>query len=118
MWIVCCCTEPYYWTEDVCAVALTLFKRGVPITEASVGRLIGTLQKNATILCKSSKFAKLVIEICKSPQHQAMVSYVLIVGKLEYTVEPGTIFLQCKYSKKGNGWGGNSTYYNYYSKVA
>lgn len=65
--------DTYYWTEDVCSVALTLLKKGVTITEVSVGKLIRTLQKNAATLCKSSKFAKLVIEVCKSTQDQAMV---------------------------------------------
>jgi hypothetical protein len=75
MWIaIVLFSEPYHWTEDVCSVALALFKKtGATTTEASLVKLIGTLQWNATVLCKSSKFAKLVIEICKSSQHQAMV---------------------------------------------
>ena len=54
-------------------VALTLLKKKVSLNEASTGRLVNLLQRNAEPLSKSSKFAKLIMELCKSLQYQKMV---------------------------------------------
>lgn len=71
--IVMICIDPYSWSEDVASVALSLFQKGVVMNEPSVTKLVATLQRNAVALCKSSKFAKLVIQLCKSPQYQPLV---------------------------------------------
>ena len=63
-------------------VALTLFQRGVSVTEATVGQLVATLQRNAAALHKSSKFAKLVMELCKSPHYRPLVSSLYYSYKL------------------------------------
>ncbi len=70
-----CFSDAFCWNEDIASVALTLFQSGVRLgeDEASVRTLVTTLQRNAAPLSKSSKFAKLVMEICKSPQYQVLV---------------------------------------------
>lgn len=55
-------------------MVLTLFEKGLSLTEQSAQELISTLQRNAMSLAKSSKFAKFVIGLCKSTQYQPMVS--------------------------------------------
>ena len=56
-------------------MALTLFQSGLNLGEddTAAKTLLATLQNNAAPLNRSSKFAKLVMEICKSPQYQMLV---------------------------------------------
>lgn len=55
-------------------VAMALLQKKVTVTSSSLGKLVGLLQGSAKVLSKSSKFAKLIMELCKSQQYQEMVS--------------------------------------------
>ena len=68
-------TGAFYWNEDVASVVLTLFQSGLllGLDEAAMNTLVATLQRNAASLSKSSKFAKLVMELCKSSHDQVLV---------------------------------------------
>ena len=72
-------------------VAQVLLQR-VTLTPAALGKLIGLLQCSADSLSKSSKFAKLLMELCKSPHDQEMVS-ARICSVLTATTTAGIILL-------------------------
>ena len=56
-------------------VALFLVQQKVSLASPSVARLVGLLQQSAEGLSKSSKFAKLVMELCKSQQYKELVRH-------------------------------------------
>ncbi len=65
---------PQIWTEDIVVLVLFLVQQKVTLTPQSVSSLIGSLQRSSTNLHKSSKFAKLMVELCKSQLYKELVS--------------------------------------------
>ncbi len=67
----------YSWNDEIISVALALLEKEVTMGEDTVKKLIEMLRRNALSLCKSSKFAKLIIKLCKTPQYHMMVMSII-----------------------------------------